>query len=67
MTATAAPGVKLLTVPAVAVILSLSESKVWQLTRSGELETVKIGWSRRVLASSVDSYIKKLRTEGGAA
>ena len=66
MTATAAPGVKLYTVPQVALMLSLSESKVWQLTRSGELETVKIGWSRRVLASSVDSYIRRLRAEGAA-
>lgn len=66
MTARAAPEVKLHTVGQVAVMLSLSESKVWQLIRSGELETVKIGWSRRVVASSVDSYIKKLRAEGAA-
>lgn len=67
MTVRAAPGVKLLTVPQVAVMLSLSESKIWQLTRSGELDTVKIGWSRRVVAASVDEYIKRLQAAGGGA
>ena len=66
MNVRAAPGVKLLTVPQVAVMLNVSESKVWQLTRTGELESVKIGWSRRVVAASVDAYIKKLAA-GGAA
>ena len=66
MTVRAAPGVKLDTVPQVAVMLNLSESKIWQLTRSGELESVKIGWSRRVVAASVDEYIKRLATGGVA-
>jgi excisionase family DNA binding protein len=51
---------KLYTVTQVAVIMNLSESKIWQLVRSGELDSVKIGWSRRVVAASVDAYIKKL-------
>ncbi len=37
-------------------MLSVSESKVWQLVREGELDTVKIGWSRRIVAASVDDY-----------
>jgi excisionase family DNA binding protein len=60
MTVRAAPGVKLYTVPQVAVMMNLSESKVWQMVRSGELDSVKIGWSRRVVAASVDAYIKRL-------
>ena len=66
MNVRAAPGVKLYTVAQVAVIMSLSESKIWQLVRSGELDSVKIGWSRRVAAASVDAYIKKLAAGGSA-
>ena len=66
MNVRAAPGVKLYTVAQVAVIMNLSESKTWQLVRSGELPSIKIGWSRRVVAASVDAYIKKLAA-GGAA
>jgi excisionase family DNA binding protein len=64
MNVRAAPGAKLYTVAEVAMMMRISESKVWQLVRSGELTSVKIGWSRRVVAASVDVYIKKL---GGAA
>lgn len=67
MTVRAAPEVKLYTVRQVAVMLSLSESKIWQLTRSGELDSVKVGWSRRIVAASVDAYIKRLQAAGGAA
>jgi excisionase family DNA binding protein len=64
MTVRAAPDVKLYTVRQVAAIMNISESKVWQLTRSGELESVKIGWSRRVVAASVNAYIKRLAAGG---
>jgi len=64
MNVRAAPGVKLYTVAQVAVIMNLSESKTWQLVRSGELDSVKIGWSRRVVAASVDAYIRKLAAGG---
>ncbi len=60
MTARAAPEVKLHTVGQVAVMLSISESQVWKLVRAGELDSVKIGWSRRVVAASIDAYIKRL-------
>jgi excisionase family DNA binding protein len=63
----AAPDVKLLTVPQVAVALNLSDSKIWHMVASGELDSVKIGWSRRVPASTVDEYIKSLQTAGDAA
>jgi len=65
--AKAAP-VKLYTVAEVAVMMRLSESKIWQLVYSGELDSIKIGWSRRVVATSVDEYIKQqLQAAGGAA
>jgi excisionase family DNA binding protein len=63
----AVPDVKLLTVPQVAVMLNLSDSKVWHMVASGELDSVKIGWSRRLAASTVDGYIKSLQTAGDAA
>ena len=66
MNGRAAPGVKLYTVPEVAVMMRISESKIWQLVRRGELDSIKIGWSRRVVAASVDAYIRKLAA-GGAA
>ena len=64
MTVRAAPDVKLHTVAQVAAIMNISESKVWQLVRAGELDSVKIGWSRRVVAASVDAYIKQLAAGG---
>ncbi len=64
MTVRAAPDVKLHTVAQVAAIMNISESKVWQLVRAGELDSVKIGWSRRVVAASVDGYIKRLAAGG---
>ena len=59
MSVRAAPGVKLYTVAQVAVMMSISESQVWSLVRSGELESIKIGWSRRVTAEGVDAFIRK--------
>jgi excisionase family DNA binding protein len=66
MSVRAAPDVKLHTVRQVAAMLNVSESQVWKLVRSGELDSVKIGWSRRIVAASVDEYIRRLAA-GGAA
>jgi excisionase family DNA binding protein len=65
--AVSAADVKLNTVRQVAAQMNLSEAKVWQLVRSGDLDSVKIGWSRRIVAASVDAYIKRLQAAGGAA
>ena len=43
--------------------LSLARSTVYQLVLTGELESIKIGRSRRVLASSLTDYIERLREE----
>ncbi|MEU5884610.1 helix-turn-helix domain-containing protein [Spirillospora sp. NPDC047279] len=44
-----------------AAVLSLSPRKVYDLIYAGELETVMIGRSRRVLYSSVRTFVQSLR------
>jgi excisionase family DNA binding protein len=62
---------RMYTIPEVAEMCRLSVSQIWALTRSGEIRSVKIGWSRRVPADAVDEFIKGLEREqpaaGGAA
>ena len=55
----------LLTPAAAAEKLSLARSTVYQLVLTGELESIKIGRSRRVLASALTEYIDRLRREQG--
>lgn len=55
----------LYTVPEAADLLRLSKSKVWQLIHSGELGSLKIGWSRRVPASAIDRFIRSSGTTLG--
>jgi excisionase family DNA binding protein len=57
----------LYTVAETADLLRLSTSKVWQLVHSGELESLKIGWSRRVPGSAIDQFIKDGVAAGQAA
>ena len=42
--------------------LSIGRTLLYQLMDAGELETVKIGRRRLVVASSIDAYIEKLRS-----
>lgn len=49
------------TVEETASILSLGRTAVYQLLQSGQLESVKIGKARRVLHSSIEAFIEKLR------
>jgi excisionase family DNA binding protein len=51
----------LLTVDDVARLLNIGRTQVYALVRDGELESVKIGRSRRFLPEQVDAYIRKLR------
>ena len=53
--------VELLTVPVVAERLSLSRATVWNLVRTGELQSVQIGKSRRVATDSLDAFIEAHR------
>ena len=51
----------LLTISATCERLSLGRTKVKELVACGELESVKIDRSRRVVAESVDAYVERLR------
>jgi excisionase family DNA binding protein len=43
-----------------AQLLSVSKSRVYELIRSGQLRTVKVGKSHRVPARSLDEYVAML-------
>lgn len=51
----------LLRVPQVARMLGVSEVTVWRLVGSGELESIKVGRSRKIDPAAVEDY-KKRRT-----
>ncbi|MFC7731080.1 helix-turn-helix domain-containing protein [Actinomadura keratinilytica] len=59
----ALPEPKLLTVPEVMSALRLSRFKVYDLIRSGELESITIGRARRVPADALDAFIAQLRED----
>jgi len=52
-----------MTVEEAQVQLCLSRSRVYELIRSGELPSIKIGRSRRVLRASLEAYLEKLLAE----
>lgn len=52
----------LLTDRQAATRLGVGRTRVWQLITAGELETVHIGRSLRVVAESVTNYVERLRT-----
>ncbi|MCD0483456.1 helix-turn-helix domain-containing protein [Streptacidiphilus sp. ASG 303] len=54
-----------LTVPEVMAALRLSRSKLYDLLRSGELSSIKIGRSRRIPADSLATFLRN-RIEGNA-
>jgi excisionase family DNA binding protein len=54
---------QLLTVPEVMAVLRLGRCTVYDLIRSGRLESVKVGRSRRVPAAAVDAFVCQLREE----
>ena len=43
-----------------AELLSISKSRVYELVRSGQIRTVKVGKSHRVPARSLDEYVARL-------
>jgi excisionase family DNA binding protein len=59
-TAIPSVAVELLTVPEVMTALRLSRAKIYDLIRSGELVTVKVGRCRRVPPASVAAYVARL-------
>jgi excisionase family DNA binding protein len=60
--APAAPAL-LLTVAEAAQALRLSRAQVYNLVSRGELQTIRIGSSRRVPVSALQAYIEKLLRE----
>jgi excisionase family DNA binding protein len=47
--------------------LGVSTRTVWNLIRSGVIESVKVGQLRKVPAEAIDGYIAQLRRGGGGA
>lgn len=53
---------QLLTVDEVAQVCALGRTKVYELIRTGEIESVKIGSARRVTDEAVRKFIRSLRS-----
>ncbi len=46
--------------------LNVSRAKMFELLRSNEVESIKIGRSRRIPAAALVAYIERLRVAQGA-
>lgn len=57
----------LLTMEAAAERLSITRTRAYELGRSGELRTVKVGRLRRVPTAAITEYVERLRAEQSAA
>jgi len=55
----------LLTVDEAAFKLGLHRSRLYPLMNSGEIRSIKIGKSRRILLTELESYIARLLDEQG--
>ena len=64
MTSVVDPFPLLLTVEETADVLRIGRSKVFDLIRCDELESVKIGRLRRVPEDAVREYLRRLRAQG---
>lgn len=51
----------LLTAEQAAASLSICRTKVYELLRNGELESVRIGASRRIPSAALAEYVEQLR------
>ncbi len=60
--ATATPPALLFTAEEAAGALHVGRSKVYELMRSGELRSVKIGGSRRISAAALTEYVATLES-----
>jgi excisionase family DNA binding protein len=47
------------------VTLSICRTKVYELLRRGELESVQIGASRRIPSAALSEYVQRLRRAAG--
>jgi excisionase family DNA binding protein len=53
----------MLTVEAAAEQLSFSRTRLFQLIKAGEIESVKVGRLRRVPADAITRYVRRLAQE----
>jgi excisionase family DNA binding protein len=58
---------KLYRVEEVAEVLNVGRTKVFDLMRSGQLASVKVGGSRRITEQAIDDYIVRLCHESEVA
>jgi excisionase family DNA binding protein len=58
-------GPLLLTAEQAAVVLSICRTKVYELMRTGQLESIQIGSSRRIPVGALDEYVDRLRKSSG--
>lgn len=49
------------TVPEAALALRISERQVWELIRTGAIESIRIGRSRRIPSAVLNAYVESLR------
>ena len=56
----------LLTVEQAASTLNLGRTVIYQLLMKGEIESLKVGRSRRIPASALNDYVARLRSERAA-
>lgn len=52
---------RLLKVEQAAARANLGRTKIYELIHGGELESVKIGRSRRIPVEAIDDYVQRLR------
>jgi excisionase family DNA binding protein len=56
----------LCSVPDLAAMLSIGRTAAWELVRSREIRSVKIGRTRRVPLSAIHEYLERLLEEESA-
>jgi excisionase family DNA binding protein len=56
-----APGPLLVTPEQAGITLSICRTRVYDLLRRGELESVQIGTSRRIPSAALSDYVQRLR------
>ncbi len=57
----------LLTVQDGARDIAVSKSRMYELLNAGEIESVKIGRSRKIVRESLTQYVERLRSTAGSA
>ena len=57
----------LATIPETCAELRSCRTKVYELMNTGELESIKIGDSRRIVRASIKRLVKRLMKQGTAA